>query len=108
VTPDDALPDWSTTDDEAADLIKGLLGTEVAQGQLGSLLAGRLITKIDQWRGAPPTGHVCPVPYGLGLDDLAVLERMARTAALCGPVRDREVLDRIIAHHRSPGRDEAS
>lgn len=67
----------------------------------------RLLHALD---GHPPPGHVCPVPYGLGPDDLDILKDLADMVTrddlaieTAGSTRTRAVLDRILAAHRAPG-----
>lgn len=60
-----------------------------------------LRTAIDG-SALPQAGHVCPVPYGLGPEDLDVLERMRRRADRLANPDERAVLSQIIAMHRAP------
>ncbi len=63
---------------------------------LADAIADRLAAQLT----APSPGHVCPVPYGLGPEDLDILEDIARKVV--GATRTRAVLDKILAAHRAP------
>lgn len=59
------------------------------------------IAELRRHRAMVTRLEACSAPYGLGPEDLDLLEALSRTVLLAGATRTREVLDRIIAAHRA-------
>jgi hypothetical protein len=86
---------------EAFARVSDLSGAEFAQRHIEDIA-----TRVAAQLTAPAPGHVCPVPYGLGPEDLERIETtravMARFDFLPQIPELISTLDKILAAHRAP------